>query len=342
MEHPKISVIVPVYNAEDTIERCVDSILSQSFTGLELLLIDDGSSDGSAELCKQYVEQDARVRYKWKINGGVSTARNLGIIEAQGEYICFVDSDDWLAENALEILCSSAAVYHAEIVLPRCAGEYYSASGVHEHTVYDNDDFLCVVNQAELPAEFDRLYAASCCYSVCGRLFLRSFLNQHQIRFDYDIRVLEDFCFVLCALSAMTTTVHVNQVLYHYSVVDVSGYAKKRRYDFFFQSIPKVQKILISFLDQQRIVDRKRYYDLLISYWVLGIENLLDTENNQKIRSEMIRQCAAQVRKMGVFDHCTKGNLSRPYHVLFTTGSANAYFIANRIKQTKLKVEDKK
>ena len=99
---PKISVIVPVYNVENYIEKCIESILSQTYTDFELLLINDGSSDKSGSICDAYVNKDERIRVFHKKNEGVSIARNLGIKRSLGEWICFVDSDDWVENLYLE------------------------------------------------------------------------------------------------------------------------------------------------------------------------------------------------------------------------------------------------
>ena len=101
---PTISVIVPVYRAEAFLRKCTDSILQQTYTDLELLLIEDGSPDESGALCDAIAAEDDRVRVFHKENGGVSSARNLGLEHATGTYIAFVDSDDWLEPNALELL----------------------------------------------------------------------------------------------------------------------------------------------------------------------------------------------------------------------------------------------
>ena len=95
---PKVSIIVPVYNVEKYLHRCVDSILLQTFTDFELLLIDDGSTDKSVDICDKYALKDSRIRVFHKKNGGVSSARNLGIKKSNGVYILFVDSDDYLAK----------------------------------------------------------------------------------------------------------------------------------------------------------------------------------------------------------------------------------------------------
>lgn len=101
---PEISVIVPVYRAEAFLRKCAESVLNQTFRNLELILIDDGSPDGSGALCDAIAAEDARVRVFHKPNGGVSSARNLGMAEARGDYLAFADADDWLPENALELM----------------------------------------------------------------------------------------------------------------------------------------------------------------------------------------------------------------------------------------------
>lgn len=100
-----ISIIVPVYNVKDYLNRCIDSILAQTYTNLEILLIDDGSTDGSGQICDEYKDKDKRVRVFHKTNGGASTARNLGLDKAKGEFIGFVDSDDYIKADMYASLC---------------------------------------------------------------------------------------------------------------------------------------------------------------------------------------------------------------------------------------------
>ncbi|MDO4756933.1 MAG: glycosyltransferase family 2 protein, partial [Parabacteroides sp.] len=103
-QQPLITVIVPVHNVKDSIHQCVDSVLKQTYSNFELLLIDDGATDGSGDICDSYVEQDNRVRCCHKENGGVSSARNLGLDNAKGELITFLDSDDYFDPDMLEYL----------------------------------------------------------------------------------------------------------------------------------------------------------------------------------------------------------------------------------------------
>ena len=97
-----ISVIIPVYNSEKYLHKCIDSVLSQSYTNFEVILVNDGSTDKSGAICDEYAEKDEKVRVFHKENGGVSSARNLGIEKAIGKYVCFIDSDDWVYDKLLE------------------------------------------------------------------------------------------------------------------------------------------------------------------------------------------------------------------------------------------------
>lgn len=115
MENQLISIIVPVYNVEEYLKQCLDSILGQTYRNWELILVNDGSTDSSGLICQEYAEKDARFRYFEKENGGQSEARNYGIEQAQGEYLTFVDSDDWVTETYIEELYSKLRHYNADI-----------------------------------------------------------------------------------------------------------------------------------------------------------------------------------------------------------------------------------
>ena len=109
MNSPLISVIVPVYKAEDLLDRCVESLVRQSYERLEILLVDDGSPDGCPALCDAWAEKDARIQALHKPNGGLADARNFGVAHAAGDYILFVDDDDYIAPDAVSYLLSLLA-----------------------------------------------------------------------------------------------------------------------------------------------------------------------------------------------------------------------------------------
>lgn len=115
MNNPLISVIVPVYNVEQYLPKCVDSILGQTYTNLEVILVDDGSPDNCGKICDEYAEKDHRIRVIHKKNGGLSDARNVALDIAKGEYISFVDSDDWLHKQYVEMLYRDLVLTNADI-----------------------------------------------------------------------------------------------------------------------------------------------------------------------------------------------------------------------------------
>lgn len=123
-----ISVIVPVYNTEKYLDRCIQSILAQTYTDLELLLIDDGSTDSSGAICDKYAEQDSRVRVFHKANGGVSSARNIGLDNAKGEWIGWVDSDDYIDEDMYEQLYNAAMSKNVDIAYCNYRTELFSSN----------------------------------------------------------------------------------------------------------------------------------------------------------------------------------------------------------------------
>lgn len=202
---PKISVIVPVYNAEQYLCRCIDSILSQTFTDFELLLIDDGSSDKSGDMCDGYAQKDSRVRVFHKENGGVSSARQCGIDIAQGEYIIHADSDDWVESSMLYDMYEEALKTNADIIL--C--DYY----------IDSNRNSIVVRQAPSSCNakdvlrdlFHTLHG-----SLCNKLIRISCYTEHGIYFPKDMSLCEDL-FVVCSMLKNDIKVsYIPQAYYHY------------------------------------------------------------------------------------------------------------------------------
>ena len=130
-----ISIIVPVYKVEPYLRKCVDSILAQTYKNLEIILVDDGSPDNCPALCAQYAKEDPRVRVIHKENGGVSTARNAGLDAATGEYVTFVDSDDWIDPDMYVSMMTRIREYGCDAVLCDCLKEYPDRSALYTHNI---------------------------------------------------------------------------------------------------------------------------------------------------------------------------------------------------------------
>ena len=174
-----ISVIIPVYNAAPYLRACLDSVLAQSYTDLEILLINDGSTDESPAICRQYAQKDARIRLIDQENGGVSRARNVGLANAAGDYITFVDSDDRISPDYLERLYAAACTHHADIA---CCNLQELLNG--EPVEFNTPKVLhprLVTDQQELFFDFvdgKEAYATS----VCAKIIRRSLATQANFR----------------------------------------------------------------------------------------------------------------------------------------------------------------
>ena len=189
---PTVSIIVPVYNAEKTIGRCIDSILGQQYTDFELLLVDDGSKDGSGAICDSYALADSRVQVIHKENTGVSDTRNIGISRARGVYLQFLDSDDWITPDATKLLVETARDHDCDLVISdfyRVVGERVSRKGdIDEDRVLTREEYAA--HMMEQPADFY--------YGVLwNKLYRRDIVESHRLRMDPELSWCEDFMFNL-------------------------------------------------------------------------------------------------------------------------------------------------
>lgn len=189
---PKISVIVPVYKVEKYLCKCIDSILAQTFTDFELLLIDDGSPDKSGEICEKYAEKDSRIRVFHKENEGVSSARNMGIDNARGEWIYFMDSDDELKNNGLEILLKNTK---ENVDLVMADYEVYDEKGKQISSSI-NVKTMIISPQTAISYMFR---PADCKYHgyLWTKLFRKSFITDLSLYFNTEIYFNEDRLFIV-------------------------------------------------------------------------------------------------------------------------------------------------
>lgn len=208
---PKVSIIVPVYNAEKSLARCVDSILNQEFRDFELILMDDGSKDRSGEICDGYARADARVVVVHKENTGVSDTRNQAIARARGTFLQFVDSDDWLTADATKLMVRAAEETGCDMVIAdfyRVVGEMVSQKGdIDADQVIGREAFVGFM--MENPADYY--------YGVLwNKLYRRSLVEAHGIRMDAKLSWCEDFLFNLEYVRYATTFYALRTPVYYY------------------------------------------------------------------------------------------------------------------------------
>lgn len=201
---PEISVIVPVYQVESYLPHCVDSILSQSLQNIELILVDDGSTDRSGLICDEYAKKDIRVHVFHKSHSGVSDTRQKGLENATGDYVIHCDSDDWMEPNMLQLLYQKANETNADMVVFDY-WEEYSKRIIHKEFPRDYDPSIDIT---------DQMYGFS--YSVCNKLIRRDFVVQNNLCFLPSICYAEDLYFSLRLLNSNPHIAYLPQPLYHY------------------------------------------------------------------------------------------------------------------------------
>ena len=206
---PKISVIVPVYNVEAYLGRCVDSILGQTFTDFELILVDDGSKDTSSAICDEYAKKDERITVIHKENAGVSAARNTGLDVACGEYIMFVDSDDYIhtkmfekmllyMQNGVDLVISSI-----QMVTKYAKTEHFLTS-----KEYISSELLCDYSAEKIPR--------MCVCAPWCKLYQKHLIENNRIRFDTSMSLGEDTCFNMEYLKVCNRIATTEDILYYY------------------------------------------------------------------------------------------------------------------------------
>lgn len=209
--NPTVSIIVPVYNAQNTIRCCIESVINQIYQDFELLLVDDGSSDESGAICDSYALKDKRIIVFHNENRGVSAARNFALERAKGEYLQFLDSDDWITADATQQLVQTARKYNCDMVISdfyRVINERVSVKGdIEEDSVMSREEFAA--HMMENPADFY--------YGVLwNKLYRRSIVEEHRLRMNPDICWCEDFLFNLEYIRYAYRFYALNVPLYYY------------------------------------------------------------------------------------------------------------------------------
>lgn len=201
----KISVILPIYNAANSLSRMIESILAQTFSDFELLLINDGSTDCSNIICDEYAIKDNRIHVFHKLNSGVSATRQIGLDNAKGEYIIHADADDWVEPTMLEELYNKAIEENADVVI--C--DFYTNNGNTEKYVEQQPDALDHISI--LHGLFQQLHG-----SCCNKLVKRACYNKHGIKFTTGIDHCEDLLTWIQLYQYPIKTAYLSKAFYHY------------------------------------------------------------------------------------------------------------------------------
>lgn len=217
----KISVIIPVYNVEKYLEKCLDSIINQTFEDMEIICIDDGSTDSSLEILNKYAGNDKRIKVVAQENSGPSQTRNKGIELAQGEYLTFVDSDDWIEEDCLEKVYINAISNNSEVVLFNAIE--HKSNNKFKKRIYLPIEEDIDYNNFSFDYNYNKQLAMNNVFVVWSKLYKTSFLKDNDLRFNVDYKMFEDVPFHIETILFAESISYVPEILYNYNRLNLNS-----------------------------------------------------------------------------------------------------------------------
>ena len=279
----KISIIVPIYNTEQYLPKCIESIIQQSYSNLEIILVDDQSTDACQKICDSYAKKDNRIIVIHQANKGVSGARNVGINASSGEYIMFVDSDDELYLDAVRILMNDAEEYDADIV--SATHDYKNRKG-KLLTEADNKKSI-IRNTDSIVLALDGVLG----YSVCGRIFKKRFING--IFFEEGKNINEDgfFLFQCCLREPVFVQHNISVYLYNFREGSASKQVFSDKYLSMLYFCDKKNELVRSYYPQYI----NKAYNMTVRTYLQMLDLLCRTTD--KKYKDLQTQCIKTIKK---------------------------------------------
>ena len=338
MAQPKVSIIVPVYNTERYLKQCIDSITAQTLDDIEIIMVDDGSKEECARLCDELAKTDPRIQVIHKINGGLGFARNSGMEIARGEYVGFIDSDDYIRPEMYESLYTAAIKHDADLVVSGLSfvggntfsqpDDYIEKHCFEQETVFEADGVkqLLLGTIGALPKEpEDSRYGVS----VCKDIFRRSLLCEENIIFFSERQFIsEDTLFMADYIKHVKKAVGIHGAFYCYRRNDAS-LSKSYRSDRF-------EKVMIFFAELEehlRAILPEEEYRLYLDRLIQGYGRVLCSQEIMHAHDEKIPYRALRVRLMQICTHEKMAAVLKtyPWHQLPKKQAAFAFAMKHRL-----------
>lgn len=298
----RYSVIIPVYNAKETLRRCLDSLVRQQFSDYELLLINDGSTDGSDAICREYANTYSCVRYFVKENGGVSSARNLGLEQAEGEYILFVDSDDYVSENYFSVI-SDALDNNVVDLLMFGYCNFGSISAEWDTGEFNENTEVGIAIRVSSAMQ---QYLFS---SLCSKAFKRHIIEQYNMCFANDLAIGEDQAFIFTYAMHIRSIGSIEDHLYNVDVSDGNSLSRKARPYLTEQLMEVSRRMYAAYQAVPHAPEAAKHYEAALSWMTYrsvysSCKELLKFDLSAKQRRQEIRKIcklyrAEHVRPVG-------------------------------------------
>ncbi|MBO4815553.1 MAG: glycosyltransferase [Clostridia bacterium] len=267
----KISVIIPVFNCEKYLEKCLDSVLSQTLNDIQIILIDDGSTDNSLEIIKKYANKHSNIIYKTKSNEGQAIARNLGIEMANGEFICFVDSDDYIEKDMLETLYQNGIENKSDIIICDYF-EDYENKNIYKKSLYIDEGNLI------------KSYMV-CVAGPCSKIIKTDLIKRNNLKF-LENNIYEDLA-IIPTLGLYTNNISYCQKPFYHYVIRTNSTMQQTKYNEKIESIFNVMNYLYENFDQKGYNEELEF--LYINHLLYaGCGRFLKYKNTDEMISKII------------------------------------------------------
>ena len=240
-----VSIVIPVYNAEKSIKRCLDSVLHQTYSDIEIIIVDDGSSDSSPIICDSYAERDPRISVFHRTNVGVSASRNFGIEKSNGDYICFLDSDDVIKPNLIEDNYNFAKEKNVDVLI---YGFTYCSEDTGERTENVVEDF-CGPNKEFFEGHFCEIVSSELLNAPWNKMIKKSYLVKNNILFDLRYSICEDIVFSLM-LFKNADIIAINSKSYYDYYLQTENSLRTKLHNNFLEASKEVYKHGMEYCDQ--------------------------------------------------------------------------------------------
>ncbi len=287
---PLISVIVPVYNVEKYLEKCINSIISQSYSNLEIILVDDGSTDKSSQICNEYLEKDSRIKVIHKENGGVTNARKAGFLQSTGMYITFVDGDDWLERNAYSTIYERGIKHGADIIQVGVIAEYPGGKTSNIGCSFNEGIYVEKKLETEILENListKEFYQNNFTINLGGVVLKREDFAEELMEIDDNLRFGEDMAYVWTCMLKCNSIAIIKEGLFHYNKYPGSAmHSSDEAISLKYESIKLVYKTVRKAIERYGRSSIRLERQLILSL-SLSIYMLLLTTNYSKLVSDM-------------------------------------------------------
>lgn len=336
-----LSIIIPVYNADKYLAKCLDTIINQTFKNLEIILVDDGSTDNSKEIIKSYMEKDSRIIAFFKNNEGVSATRNLGIINSTGDYITFVDADDWINLNLYEEALEKVQENTCDIVLYSYVKQYTTNHQVTEMLPFKSEEILDkdkIFNDLILNLiAYEDETKESIMGSIWRCIFKSDLIKNNNLYFDTSMDYAEDLIFCLNAFKQSNSMYILNKPLYNYRFNESSVTAKYSLAHFEKQLIihKKIKEVFKDTTNNKLI---NRINIMMLRYIINGITHVCNANNSFIEKYKTIKKILNNERTVDIRNNYTIK--SKKYKILQYNFPLITYLLIDIVnKKTKLKLK---